>query len=108
CYVPPSGTKAAMDRGVAPKPIADMDAYRDKLAQRLDPAASFLQRIHGAVRNEPGRKRIVFAEGEEPSVIRAAWSFKTQELGTPVLVGREEQVKRNMALVGVPANEIEI
>ncbi len=105
-YIPPFVAQAAMDSGVARKPIADMDAYRDRLAQRLDPAASFLQRIHGAVRREPKRKRIVFAEGEEPSVIRAAWSFKTQELGEPVLVGREEQVKRNMQLAGVPANEL--
>jgi malate dehydrogenase (oxaloacetate-decarboxylating)(NADP+) len=107
-YIPPFIAQAAMDSGVARKPIADMQAYRDRLAQRLDPAASFLQRIHGAVRREPGRKRIVFAEGEEPSVIRAAWSFKTQDLGQPVLVGREEQVRRNMTLVGVPPNEIEI
>ena len=105
-YIPPFVAQAAMDSGVARKPIADMDAYRDRLAQRLDPAASFLQRIYGAVRREPKRKRIVFAEGEEPSVIRAAWSFKTQELGEPVLVGREEQVKRNMQLAGVPANEL--
>ena len=105
-YIPPFIAHAAMDTGVARKPIADMAAYRDRLAQRLDPAASFLQRIHGSVRREPKRKRIVFAEGEEPSVIRAAWSFKTQELGEPILVGREEQVKRNMALVGVPTNEL--
>jgi len=107
-YIPPFVAQAAMDTGVARKPIADMNAYRDSLAQRLDPAASFLQRIHGAVRREGQRKRIVFAEGEEPSVIRAAWAFKTQELGEPILVGREEQVKRNMALVGVPTNDIEI
>jgi malate dehydrogenase (oxaloacetate-decarboxylating)(NADP+) len=107
-YIPPFVAQAAMDTGVARKPIADMNAYRDSLAQRLDPAASFLQRIHGAVRRDGQRKRIVFAEGEEPSVIRAAWAFKTQELGEPILVGREEQVKRNMALVGVPTNEIEI
>jgi len=107
-YVPPFVAQAAMDSGVARRPIADMDAYRDSLAQRLDPAASFLQRIHGAVRREPKRKRIVFAEGEEPAVIRAAWQFKTQELGEPILVGREEQVTRNMQLVGLPAGELTI
>jgi malate dehydrogenase (oxaloacetate-decarboxylating)(NADP+) len=107
-YVPPFVAQAAMDTGVARKPIADMDAYRDGLAQRLDPAASFLQRIHGAVRRDPKRKRIVFAEGEEPAVIRAAWQFKTQELGEPILIGREEQVTRNMQLVGLPAGELTI
>jgi malate dehydrogenase (oxaloacetate-decarboxylating)(NADP+) len=99
-YVPPFVAQAAMDTGVAGKPIADMAAYRDSLAQRLDPAASFVQRIQGAVRRDGKKRKIVFAEGEEPSVIRAAWQFKTQELGEPILVGRDEQVKRNMALVG--------
>jgi malate dehydrogenase (oxaloacetate-decarboxylating)(NADP+) len=107
-YVPPFVAQAAMDTGVARKPIADMQAYRDGLAQRLDPAASFLQRIHGAVRRDAGRKRIVFAEGEEPAVIRAAWQFKTQELGEPILVGREEQITRNMQLVGLTATDIKI
>jgi malate dehydrogenase (oxaloacetate-decarboxylating)(NADP+) len=106
-YVPPFIAQAAMDTGVARKPIADMQAYRDSLAQRLDPAASFLQRVYGKVRGEK-KKRIVFAEGEEPSVIRAAWQFKTQELGEPILVGRDEQVTRNMQLLGIPAGELEI
>ena len=106
-YVPPLVAQAAMDTGVARKPITDMQAYRDSLAQRLDPAASFLQRIYGKVRGEK-RKRIVFAEGEEPAVIRAAWQFKTQELGEPILVGREEQVTRSMQLIGLPVGEIEI
>ncbi len=107
-YVPPFVAQAAMDTGVARKPIADMDAYRDSLAQRLNPAASFLQRIYGTVRREDKRKRIVFAEGEEPAVIRAAWQFKTQDLGEPILVGRDEQVTRNMQLLGIPAGEIQI
>lgn len=107
-YVPPLVAQAAMDTGVARKPIADMDAYRDSLAQRLDPSASFLQRIYGTVRREEKRKRIVFAEGEEPAVIRAAWQFKTQELGEPILVGREEQVTRSMQLIGLPVGELQI
>jgi len=107
-YVPPLVAQAAMDTGVARKPIEDMNAYRDSLAQRLDPTASFLQRIHGAVRREPSRKRIVFAEGEEPAVIRAAWQFKTQELGEPILVGREEQIARSMQLVGVNPGDIQV
>jgi malate dehydrogenase (oxaloacetate-decarboxylating)(NADP+) len=106
-YVPPLIAQAAMDTGVARKPITDMQAYRDSLAQRLDPAASFLQRIYGKVRSEK-KKRIVFAEGEEPAVIRAAWQFKTQELGEPILVGRDEQVTRNMQLLGIPAGELTI
>ena len=98
-YIPPFIAKAAMDTGVARKPITDMDAYRARLAQRVDPTAAFLQKITGAVQGQG--KRIVFAEGEEPSVIRAAYAFQTQGLGTPILVGREELVKENMRAVGL-------
>jgi malate dehydrogenase (oxaloacetate-decarboxylating)(NADP+) len=98
--VPPYVAQAAMDTGVARRPIADMDAYRNSLAQRLDPTAAILQRIQGAVRANP--KRIVFAEGEEPSVIRAAYAYSELGLGQAILVGREEQTRRTMALVGVP------
>ena len=81
-------------------------AYRASLARRLDPTAALLQRIQGAVMGH-GR-RIVFAEGEEPSVIRAAFSFQTQELGKAILIGREERVKRTMRQVGVPEDALEI
>ena len=101
-YVPPFVAQAAMDSGVARKPIADMDAYRDQLARRLDPTAGLLQRIHGMVRNAP--KTIVFAEGEEPAMIRAAYSFQNQGFGKAILIGREQQVRRNMKLVGLDEN----
>ena len=103
-YVPPFVAQAAMDTGVARKPIADMDAYRHALAQRVDPTAAFLQKITGLVSGAERKKRIVFAEGEEPAVIRAAYAFQTQGLGQAVLCGREELVKANMKSVGVPAD----
>jgi len=99
-YVPPFIAQAAMDTGVARRPIADMDAYRANLAQRLDPSAAFLQKISAAVLSGE-KKRIVFAEGEEPSVIRAAHAFKTQGFGEPVLLGRTELVEQNMRSVGL-------
>jgi malate dehydrogenase (oxaloacetate-decarboxylating)(NADP+) len=99
-YVPPLIAQAAMDTGVARKPIKDMEAYRNQLAQRLDPTASFVQGIASALRANP--KRIVFAEGEEPAVIRAAYAFQSQGFGKAILIGREETVKQNMALVAVP------
>ena len=106
-YSPPFVAQAAMDTGVARKNIEDMDAYKEELARRLDPTASFLQRIQGAVRTEEP-KRIVFAEGEEPAVIRAAFSFENQELGKAILIGREERVRRTMKQVGVPEDALEI
>ncbi len=106
-YIPPFVAQAAMDTGVARKPIEDMSEYRASLAQRLDPAAGFLQSITGAVERAP-KKTIVFAEGEEPSVIRAAFAFENAGLGKAVLVGREDVVKENMKLAGVDANGHEI
>ena len=99
-YIPPFVAQAAMDTGVARKPIEDMDAYRAQLAQRLDPTAAFLQKLQGAVLSGP-KKRVVFAEGEEPSVIRAAYAFQTAGLGEAILVGREELVAENMRTVGL-------
>ena len=106
-YIPPFVAKAAMDTGVARKPITDMDAYRADLAQRLDPSAAFLQKISNVVLSG-AKKRVVFAEGEEPSVIRAAYAFKTQGFGEPVLVGRSELVEQNMRLVGLDPVEAQL
>ncbi len=99
-YVPPFIAKAAMDTGVARKPIADMDAYRAGLAQRLDPAAAFTQKVTAAVKGA-AKKRIVFAEGEDATVIRAAYAFQNQGLGEAILVGRETLIHQNMALAGI-------
>ena len=106
-HVPPYVAQAAMDSGVARKPIADMDQYKAALARRLDPTAAILQSIHDDVRaGEP--KTIVFAEGEEPSVIRAAYAFQNQGLGEAILIGREETVHANMRLLGVQSDAIRI
>jgi len=106
-YIPPFVAQAAMDSGVARTPIADMDAYRASLAQRLDPTAGFLQKIQGVVLKSPG-KRIVFAEGEEPSVIRAAFAFQNAGLGRAILVGREDLVAENMRLAGLDPAEADL
>ncbi|WP_332763590.1 NADP-dependent malic enzyme [Phenylobacterium sp.] len=103
-YIPPFVAQAAMDTGVARKPIPDMDAYRASLAQRLDPTAAFLQKLQGAVLKAP-KKRVVFAEGEEPSVIRAAYAFEAAGLGHAILVGREELVRENMLAAGLDPAE---
>jgi malate dehydrogenase (oxaloacetate-decarboxylating)(NADP+) len=98
-YVPPAVAKAAADTGVARKPIVDMDAYRAALRSRLDPVAGVLQRVYERLRRRP--QRVVFAEGEEEQVIRAAASFVQQGLGTALLVGREDRVRATAAQLGV-------
>jgi malate dehydrogenase (oxaloacetate-decarboxylating)(NADP+) len=97
--IPPAIAQAAMDTGVARKPIVDMDAYREQLRSRLDPVAGVLQRVYERLRRRP--QRVVFAEGEEEQVIRAAASFVQQGLGTALLVGREERVRDTASALGV-------
>ncbi|QYF86687.1 NADP-dependent malic enzyme [Brevundimonas sp. PAMC22021] len=106
-YIPPFVAQAAMDTGVARQPIPDMDAYRTELRSRVDPSAALMQKISSAVRSGPN-KRVVFAEGEEPAVIRAAWGFKQAELGTPVLVGREDLIRQNAQEAGLNFDELGI
>ena len=106
-YIPPFIAQTAMDTGVARKPIEDMEAYRISLKQRVDPSAALMQKISSAVRSGP-KQRVVFAEGEEPSVIRAAWAFKQAELGTPILVGREDLIRQNAAEAGLNFDDLGI
>ena len=97
--IPPYVAQAAMDTGEARTPIADMDAYRKHLAQRQDPTAALLQSITATVQDSP--KTIVFAEGEEPAVIRAAQAFQQRGLGTAILIGREKPILDNMRVLGI-------
>ena len=97
--VSPAVAKAAMETGVARKPIVDMSAYKAQLSARRDPIAGTLNRIFERVRRYP--KRVVFAEGEEEQVIRAAHSFVNQGLGTAILVGREERITETAAFLGI-------
>jgi malate dehydrogenase (oxaloacetate-decarboxylating)(NADP+) len=101
--IPAAVAKAAMDSGVARKPIADMTAYRATLSARRDPIAGALQRIIERVRRYP--KRVVFAEGEEEQVIRAAYSFVNQGLGSAILVGREDRVRQAATNAGFDLKE---
>ncbi|MGH1421070.1 MAG: NADP-dependent malic enzyme [Hyphomonas sp.] len=105
-FIPPFVAQAAMDTGVARKPIEDMDDYRHSLVRRADPSASFVQSVQA--RAKELQRRIVFAEGEEPAVVRAAFTFKNQGLGHPILIGREKQIERTMEQMGVPLGSLEI
>jgi malate dehydrogenase (oxaloacetate-decarboxylating)(NADP+) len=102
-HVPPAVAKAAMDTGVARKPIVDMDAYRHQLNARRDPIAGTLVQVFNRLRRQP--KRVVFAEGEEEQVIRAAASFVHQSLGSALLVGREDRVRQSAREAGIELGE---
>jgi malate dehydrogenase (oxaloacetate-decarboxylating)(NADP+) len=97
--VPSAVAKAAMESGVARRPIADMAAYKRTLRGRLNPAAASLELIFEKVQREP--KRIVFAEGEEEMTIRAALQYANSGFGTPILIGREDPIRATMAAMGL-------
>jgi malate dehydrogenase (oxaloacetate-decarboxylating)(NADP+) len=102
-YVSPAVAKAAMDSGVARRPLVDMAAYAEQLRERRDPVAGVLARVFERVRRQP--KRVVFAEGEEEQVIRAASSFVQQGLGMAILVGREERVRETAKSANLDVHE---
>ncbi len=102
-HVPPAVAKAAMDSGVARRPIVDLEAYKATLSARLDPVAGTLQTIFNKVRQNP--KRVVFAEGEEEQVIRAANAFYNAGLGQPVLIGRTEEIMEGFQAAGIEYRE---
>ena len=97
--VPPAVAQAAMDSGVARRPIIDASGYKAELSARRDPVAGALQSIFERVRRYP--QRVIFAEGEEEQVIRAAMSFVNQGLGRAILIGREERVRATAAAGGI-------
>jgi malate dehydrogenase (oxaloacetate-decarboxylating)(NADP+) len=94
--VPAAVAQAAMDTGVARRPIEDMDDYRTKLRSRLNPTTSVLSLAYEAARNNPSR--VLFAEGEDDVVLRAAVAFRDGGYGIPMLVGRDDIPDRLRAL----------
>jgi malate dehydrogenase (oxaloacetate-decarboxylating)(NADP+) len=101
--IPVAVAKAAMDSGVARHHLADLEAYAARLSARLDPIAGTLQTVYGQVRSNP--KRVVFAEGEEDRMIRAANSFASSGLGTAILVGREDVIHATLTAQGLELND---
>ena len=96
--IPPAVAKAALESGVARIPIVDEDAYKNRLSARLDPAAAVMQPIYQKAKRL--MKKVVFAEGEEEKVIRAALNFRELGLGIPVLVGRKENIEKSLSEIG--------
>ena len=101
--VPLAVAKAAMATGVAKRPLEDEDAYRMKLRSRLNPTTVVLSGSFDMARANP--KRVVFAEGEEDRMIRAANSFASAGLGRAILIGREAEIEKTMASGALELNE---
>jgi malate dehydrogenase (oxaloacetate-decarboxylating)(NADP+) len=99
CVIPPAVARAGMDTGVARRPIIDMDAYEDALKSRLDPTASILRAMYIKARH--AQARMVFAEGNDDRVLRAAVSYTRSGLGHAIVVGREGDVREKLEAAGL-------
>jgi malate dehydrogenase (oxaloacetate-decarboxylating)(NADP+) len=97
--IPIAVAQAAMKTKVARKPIENLYAYRQELAARRDPTANRMSLIFRKLKSNP--QRMIFAEGEDEKVIRAAVQWRDNGYGTPILVGREQKVKECMKRMGV-------
>lgn len=97
--LPPAVARAAMETGVAGRPIADFEDYRHRLEARLDPTAAHMHRVQAEVQARP--MRMVFAEGEEEKVIRAAIQWHAAGLGVAVLIGRERRIHEILESIGL-------
>ena len=105
--IPSAVAEAAMRTGVARKKIKNLEAYKDELTNRLDPSMSLMQGINAKVRKNP--KRVVFAEGEDENMLKAAIEFKKNKLGIPILIGAEKRIKEQLKKIGLDENhKIEI
>jgi malate dehydrogenase (oxaloacetate-decarboxylating)(NADP+) len=105
--IPSAVAKAAMETGVARKPIINFELYKDELKQRLDPTVTIMQGINSYIKKN--QKRIVFADGEDENTLKAAIAFKNSKLGIPILIGKKEKVKEQIKRIGYDQNfDIEI
>ena len=105
--IPAAVAKAAIDTGVARIKIENFENYKEQLKQRLDPTVTIMQGINSYIRKKT--KKVVFADGEDENMLKAAIAFKNSKLGVPVLVGKEEKIKEQIKSIGYNENfDIEI
>ena len=105
--IPAAVAEAAMKSGVARKNIKDFEMYKDQLKNRLDPSMSLMQGINAKIRKNP--KRVIFAEGEDENMLKAAIEFGRNKLGIPILIGAEKRIKEQLKNIGLDENyKIEI
>ncbi|HCP82186.1 MAG TPA: NADP-dependent malic enzyme [Octadecabacter sp.] len=97
--IPPAVARAGMDTGVARRPIVDVEGYEESLKTRMDPTASILRGINARAR--ANQHTIVFAEGDDPRILRAAVQYQRSGFGRALVVGREDDVKAKLTAAGL-------
>ena len=100
--IPAAVAKAAIDTNVARVKIDNFENYKDQLKQRLDPTVTIMQGINSYIRKKT--KKVVFADGEDENMLKAAIAFKNSKLGLPILVGKEEKIKDQIKKIGYNDN----
>ena len=100
--IPAAVAKAAIETGVARIKIDNFDIYKDQLKQRLDPTVTIMQGVNTYIKKK--LKKVVFADGEDENMLKAAIAFKNSLLGTPILVGKEEKIKEQIKKIGYNEN----
>jgi len=100
--IPIAVAKAAIKSGVARKKIENFETYKEQLKQRLDPSVGIMQGINSQIKKN--QKKVVFADGEDENTLKAAIAFKSNGLGTPVLIGKKEIVKEKLHEIGLDKN----
>ena len=100
--IPSAVAEAAMKSGVARKKISDLEKYKEQLTNRLDPSMSVMQGINAKVRKNP--KRVIFAEGEDENMLKAAIEFGKNKLGIPILIGAEKRIREQLKKIGLDEN----
>ncbi len=105
--IPAAVAKAAIKTGVARIKIDNFELYKEQLKQRLDPTVTIMQGVNTYIKRKP--KKVVFADGEDENMLKAAIAFKNSKLGIPILIGKEEKVKEQIKKIGYNENfDIEI
>ena len=100
--IPIAVAKAAIKSGVARKKIENFEVYNEQLKQRLDPSVTILQGINNQIKKT--QKKVVFADGEDENTLKAAIAFKNGGLGTPVLIGKKDKIKKKLKEIGLNEN----
>lgn len=106
--IPPAVARAGMDTGVSRRPIVDMEGYEASLQSRMDPTANMLRGLNARARN--AQARMIFAEGDDPRVLRAAVTYQRSGLGKALVVGREADVAEKLEAAGLgdAVSELEV
>ena len=106
--IPPAVAKAGMETGVSRRPIIDMDSYELNLKSRMDPTASILRSLNARARS--AQSRMIFAEGDDPRVLRAAVTYQRSGFGKALVVGRPDDVKQKLedSGLGDAVRELEV